>query len=727
MTAALDTPLSPSNPAPTLWSRLVPYIGMAVVAVLVWLPFSFKTTGLLEELGATEMLDNGAQLFFITPYATDLGQVRSRPLQWFPTALAHALDSNSYIVYNLFIVLFTLGKMVATYWLILKFLPGKKLLAFLTGVLFVLYPADTGLFSIRIIHGHFSVMAYLFAVYFLIQFWEHQGRKRGLALLGMVVALMFTVWQYQIALAACFITPVVLLYFTRPTKRFFIAAGTWYVTLALLLVYSLWAASQSTTSSYEGALLPSGISVESIGQMVYALLIGYLRQIVAWGSAVGKLSYLAYYGVYVLAGVVIVAFVGWWIIRQQRRGTSPLAVSGWRYAILWLGGVAFFAVGVATFIPIPSRQLQEYRIYLLALLGSAWVLVLSLYLISRLVRRYQNALFITLTLPFIGLALVNAMQQQQYYTNFSLEQQSLVQQVVAQVPAYKPGTQIVLLDEAGLMDRLYVYYFGIYWRTALRYIYNDHALDAYYCPPEGGTIALSAACTLETADVRVSNYEPWSLAVTTPVDSTVSYRNAILFRTTFDRQVQLITAEEARTDYNIEGYDPQPLIVQADPPYRVTTLFSCNPALSCYRPPPPVTSLDLDLQQEIGMGWRGAEPAANGNGVFQWSTKRVTSVEVNLNPDHDYQLTFKALAWIVDDATMDGLKLAVNGHDIPLTFSPDESSGRIYSAVIPRTALADQTISTVLVFTLDHISPVPTAPDVKLGFALNWLRIRLVS
>ena len=727
MPPALDTPISETPPHQTpLWSRLIPYLGMLAIAVLVWLPFSFKTTGLLEELGATEMLDSGAQLFFITPYANDLGQVRSRPLQWFPTAVAHALDSNSYIAYNAFIVLFTVGKMMAVYWLILKFLPGKKLLAFITGVLFVLYPADTGLFSIRIIHGHFSVMAYLFAVYFLIRLWETQGSKRWLALAGMAIAMAFTVWQYQIALAACVVTPIVLLYFTRPNKRFFITAGAWYGTLALLLVYSLWAAKQSTTSSYEGALLPDGITLQAIGQMVYALAVSFGRQISGWVRAFNKLDYLTYYGVYVLAGLIIVAVVGWWLTRQRRENPSP-AVSWQRYVVLWLGGVVFFAVGVATFIPIPSRQLQEFRIYLLALLGSAWVLALSLYLISRLARQYANALFVALTLPFAGLALMNAMQQQQYYTNYSLEQQSIVQQVIAQVPAYKPGTQIVLLDEGALLDDLYVYYYGIYWRTALRYIYSDRGLNAYYCPPDGGTSALSAACTLETTDVQVSNYEPWSLAITTPVDSIVSYSNTLLFRTTPDRQVHLLTAEEARTGYNIEGYDPQSLIVQAEPPYRATTLFSCSPALSCYRPAPPVSSLDLDLTQEIGSGWRDAEPKPDGKGIFRWTTKPVTSIEINLNTDRDLRLEFHVLAWIVDDATMDALKLTVNGDNLPLTVTRDENGGRLYSTVIPRDTLAKQSTSTMLVFTLDRLADAPDAVNVQLGFALDGLRVRPVD
>jgi len=80
---------------------------------------------------------------------------------------------------------------------------------------------------------------------------------------------------------------------------------------------------------------------------------------------------------------------------------------------------------------------------------------------------------------------------------------------------------------------------------------------------------------------------------------------------------------------------------------------------------------------------------------------------------------------MVDDTTMDDLKLLVNEDALPLTVTRDESGGRLYSTVIPRDTLAKQGAATAIVLTLDHISPVPDAPaNVRLGFALDGLHIR---
>ncbi|MCA0457744.1 MAG: hypothetical protein LCI00_27510 [Chloroflexi bacterium] len=724
MTTAFET--SEHRNQPRWWSRLLPYAGMLVIALLLWLPFGFKTTGLIEEVGINEVLDNGIQLFFITPDSL-LALVRTRPLQIFPFALAYTIDPNSYFGYNLLMFLFLFGKMVVTYWLVLKFLPGKKTLAFVTGVLFAIYPADSGLFAFRVIAAHFAVVSYLFAVYFMLAFWEQHRWRQWLALLGMAAALMFSIWQYQIALAACLVTPIVLLYFTRPNKRFFVTAGAWYGIIALLLAYAFWALGQSATTSHEADMLPSSITPDSIGQMLYALGIGYQRQFTGWTAALGKLPYLTYYGGYIAAGLLVIVLVGYGLLRQRRHESGENTVPAWRYAVLWLGGIAFFAVGVATFIPIPSRQLQNFRIYLVAMLGSAWVLALTLYFLSRFARRYRDVLFIVLALPFIGLALLNAMQQQQMYVNYSLQQQNILQQVIAQAPQITPDTVMVIDDNAGLMNNENVFYYGTYWSTLIRYLYKNPTMRVFYCPPEGGTIVPAGACQFEPSFLIASIITPDGTGAAPRTDITIPYDKLLIFRTEADGRTALLTTEAVQARWQISGYNPDALITQGDPPYRATTLFSCEPALSCYRPAPPVSALDLDLRQEIGTHWRSFEQAAHDDNVFRWSTHPQATINLNLNTDRDLRLEFHVLAWVVDDMTMDGLTLSVNGDELPLTVTRDEGGGRLYSTVIPQATLAKQGESSVIRLTLDHVAEIPGAVDVRLGFALDGLRIRPVD
>ncbi len=563
--------------------RLVPYIGMFLLALLLWLPFGFKATGLIEELGINELLDKGEQLFFVTP-SSPMSFVRTRPLQMFTFALAYALDHDSYRFYNILMMLFLFGKMVVVYGLVQQFLPGKKLLAFVMGVLFALYPSDTGLFALRTIHIHCATLAYLIAVYLLIEFGKRQGRKGWMALIGAIIFLIFSLWQYQIALVAAVLTPFLLLYFTRPNRRFWIGTGIWYAAMVAVLLYALWANGQSTVTSYEGSLLPlAQLNVDGFVLMLKALGVGYQRQVISWAGIFNKLPSLGLYGVYVLIGMVISAGIGGYLIWRQRTEADNQPISWRRYGLLLVGAIAWFAIGVATYLPIPTHRFQDFRIYLLSILGSALVLTLTLYLISLLMKRYRETVFVIFTLPFIGLALLNAFTQQQYYVDYSLIQQHILQQVVAQAPQIKPGTSVVILDSANAFKDDYILYYGVYWQTILRYIYDDSNMVGIYCQGDGSGIFTSKNCQASKNELQVHLDNTTSLTLDPPRDLTVPYDQMLLFTTEPGWRLKLLSAEEAAATFNISGYDPQAHIIDGALPYRTTTMFSCDPALTCYR------------------------------------------------------------------------------------------------------------------------------------------------
>ncbi len=563
--------------------QFIPYIGMFLLALLMWLPFGFKSTGLIEELGINELLDKGEQLFFVTP-TSPMSFVRTRPLQMFTFSLAYALDHNSYLFYNILMMLFLFGKMVIAYWLVQQFLPGKKVLAFVTGVLFALYPSDTGLFALRTIHIHCATLAYLIAVYLLVQFSKQQGRKSGLALIGAVSFLIFSLWQYQIALVAAIVTPLLMLYFMRLNRRFWIGTGVWYVSMLAVLLYALWANGQSTVTSYEGSLLPlAQLNLDGFIYMLKALAIGYQRQVNGWATIFNRVQDLRLYGTYILAGLAISAGIGAYLTWQQRTENNQQPVSWRRYALLFVGAMAWFAIGVATYLPIPSHRFQDFRIYLLSIFGSAFLLTLILYLLSRLFKRYRETVFVLFTLPFIALALLNAFHEQQYYADYSLIQQRILQQVVAQAPKIKPGTPVVILDSAGAFKDDYILFHGVYWQTILRYIYNDANMVGIYCTGDGSGILMSQNCQVSENELQVHLDNTTSLTLDPPRDLTVPYDQMLLFTTEPGWHIKLLSAGEADAAFTINGYDPQAHIINGAMPYRTTTLFSCDPALDCYR------------------------------------------------------------------------------------------------------------------------------------------------
>lgn len=728
MTAAVTVLTPEAKPANIkgVIAKFIPYIGMFLLALLLWLPFGFKPTGLYEEWLLNNISETEQPPFFIIPSSPSLELVSSRPLQMFFFAASYALDPNSHLYYNVFQMLFFFGKMVVVYWLVLQFLPGHKLLAFIVGLLYILYPADTGPFTLRTVHIHSATLAYLLAVYLLIQFRKQRESINWLALLAASFFLIMSLWQYQVALAAAAITPLVMLYFARPNRRFLLGSGVWYAALTFVVVYTFWANSQSSAQTYEGARL-TGLSFtgDDFRSMWDALMLSYQRQFTGWSNIFVKLGYVSIYGQYLLAGLGVAVGIGGWLLYQERDKVAP-QVSWQRYSLLFVAGVLLFAIGMAVYLPIPTYRFQEFRIYYLATLGSAIVLTLGLYFISCILGRYRKIGFLLLALPFVGLTLLNAFEMHQRYVNFSLEQQNILQQTVAQAPQIKPDTFILILDNTTdkRLNNENMFLYGTILPTALYYVYDNRNMDAQYCPAEGST-EMGTSCQFDTDALHITNYQSYSgVYLESSAKVIVPYERLLLFTYEDDEQVKLLSSEEAAARFKISGYDPQTRIVGSILPYRAQTLFSCIPALSCYQTPPlvPRSTFDLPTSGEIGSGWREAEFDGE-NGVFRWSINRLSTIDVDLSDSTDLLLEFD-VNHSMGEAVLDSLKLSVNGQNIPLTFTSTESGGRLYHAVIPRNVLAGQPPRTQLVFTIDSLVSVLGAPDLRLGFALHWLRIR---
>ncbi|MEP6987460.1 MAG: hypothetical protein ABI970_17785, partial [Chloroflexota bacterium] len=326
-------------------------------------------------------------------------------------------------------------------------------------------------------------------------------------------------------------------------------------------------------------------------------------------------------------------------------------------------------------------------------------------------------IFVGLALPFIGLGFLSAFQQHQYYVNASLDQQSILQQIGQQAPQLKPDTNIVLLDRAGTLSKTYVFYKGTYLEASLRYLYKDKTLIAGNCPFYGVT-AQSKNCQFETTALKITRLND---------TITVPYDHMLLFSNELDGQLKLLTAAEVPAEYHLTGYDPMSRIVGQTLPYRMTTLFSCDPALSCYHEIPNAlngaasTTFDLSQADDIGFGWRETEFDEYGD-FFHWSVNSMPWVDVNLTDAVDLSLEFRIEHWL-NIKVIDSLTLTVNGQDIPLTYTTRKSGGRLYHATIPHGISAGQPIRQ-LIFKTDAPSTVQAAAGTKLGFTLYDLHVR---
>jgi len=697
----------------------IPYVGMFLLALLLWLPFSFRTTGLVEEWGITTLLDTAPAQFFITPLSPSLGSHRMRPFEVFFHAAAHALDPDSFLFYNVFAMLFVFGKMAATYWLMLQFLPRRRLLAFITAVVFVLYPADTGLFTFRSIHIHAAVCAYLLATCLLVRSVRNRSGLGRLSLGAAGVVLIFGLMVYQVALPLAVLTPLAMLAFVSASdRRWRVATIVWYGALAVPVLYAVWALNQSSAGTYEIGLFNARppLSSSPTREMAAAILLALKRQVTGWGTAWMNLGLYPQLRSAAAWGMLLVAGIGGWLLWVDRRGPAPSPISIRRYLVMLAAAIAVVVIGMAVFLPLPSHRFQDFRTYFLSMLGSALALALVMWWLTRRLPVHRDVAFLALSMPFVGLGLTFSLHQHQYYVNYSLAQQQVLQETVAVAPQLAPGSVVVFIDRTGLIHDPYMFLYGFHLREALQYLYRDPTLDAGYCPPGAGmfgTMCQFDKTSLHFTRVR-GGYE---------TDVTVPYERLVILSGDEDNHFTLLSPEDLAASYGATGYDPHARIPGTSRTARAGTLFSCEPALACYREPTGmVSTYDLPPEGPIGRGWRIAESDGLG-GTVRWSLKLASTIVVPLASDADLEVEFKVKSW-VEDSVVDSLQLFVNDTEIPLSQKPAMPAGRIFRGVLPRNVLARSAAGAKLVFRVSHLAAAPTAPDVMLGIALNWLTIR---
>ena len=96
------------------------------------------------------------------------------------------------------------GKMILLYGILRK-LKIAPLFAFMTTLLFQVYPVNSGLMSLRSFPHTFSMLALLASVYLAL---DYRDKPSRLGLLGVSLALLLNVASYEIAYVIIFVVPI---------------------------------------------------------------------------------------------------------------------------------------------------------------------------------------------------------------------------------------------------------------------------------------------------------------------------------------------------------------------------------------------------------------------------------------------------------------------------------------------------------------------------------------
>ena len=453
--------------------------GCFFVVFVLYLPFGFDSSGQWEEWIIHGYTEGGTLSFYVT-------EAVSRPWVMVPHTLAYLISSESFIGYHLVNFLQYAGRMALLY-VILRQLGVLPLYAFLTTILFMVYPVNDALMTLRRLPKNFSVLTLLLSA---ALFLDYCRNPRRLTLLGIWLGLLFSVNSNETGYAVILIVPLLLwLRDRRFTWRNLNLSAIWYVVPAFKLA-SVVLLLATGRDFYQSGLLGAGADAREptatvIDTIVEVLGIVYPQTFVGgWQEALATL----FANLWWLPTMIILAGVGI-IAKFFIRKTVDERLPSVRQICLSLAaGLLLIIAAVGVLMWVPLYRNDPWRMYLLVPIGaaiSAFSLVLLLASPIRDAVRHKGtvaAICMLLTAPAVSRLFL----QHNGFVDSAESKARILYQVLEIVPELERNTQLVIVtefDNAELRER------GIQellrndmLNSAMHALYQEGAPEyAYFC------------------------------------------------------------------------------------------------------------------------------------------------------------------------------------------------------------------------------------------------------
>lgn len=447
--------------------RILPVACLIVLALILFVPFGTRNLPLVEEWMLIEGGNQDGGLFY-TPVGHE-----SRPLQSSLYYIAYLLDPVGFTGFPLMLAALFLLKGIVIWGLMRRLVPQYRELAFLTAVLYLVMPADQGVFITRPINIHGASLLYFVALYCLLTAVNAKTRLLPVVF-GMMVALAASLLMYDAGYPLALLSPAILLIAPRGTPargRFVVVAWTSVVFLCVLFKWILVAGS---AAAYQQMVFDSPTVLNAL----YPVALSIVRHfMVGWLEAIPLLpSSFAYL---VLAGISGVGAI--WVLSTL----FPARIPAYRLAVqrllpLFMLGVAILVLGVAAHI-VSIYRYSDWRMYYYASLGGAMSVAVAVMLVRS---RYGQRFALIVTGALIVLGVVHALHQQAAFVEDSDAARALLNDTRSQLASVAPGTTIVYLNypPGGTLHRDMFYHHG-YLVSALRVVNPGYQglREAYVC------------------------------------------------------------------------------------------------------------------------------------------------------------------------------------------------------------------------------------------------------
>ena len=537
-------------------ASFIPLLVFAGLALLLYLPFGFDSPPQRERWELAWYAESG-----ITAFSAEY---RIRPLIRLPSALALAIDRESFVGFNwVQCVLYALN-MSLLYGVIRK-LGARPLVAFLMAVLFFVYPVNDALTSLRNLTPTTGLMLLLLASWLAL---EYLQKPRRLTLTGMLLALLLNVESYEAGLALIVALPCFLWLWRGDIKwrkfnlmLLFISASALKVGHTILNFTTDRAFYQDEIldpTSGLGARLAEQNTLYSFGRVMSELYADTFAGgwVEAWQS-LGANQWL-------LPTFLAMLAVGAAALYISRDGGQPLTDR--KMLLAMLGGIIWIvpAAGVLAWVPAYNLDIGRRLAYYTPVGAAVAAFCLLLLLTRRLsTQGLRDGAIIALCLLLMLPALSRLFVQHDYFTRGSRQKAAILYQILEKAPRPYPGTHLVMmtgLDTSELQDaQIRELHNGTVFSSALRLLYQEHApASTYFCPWDDD-------CSSSFGNAI--RFDPEAPGVT--------LRDTLVLELRRDLVVELVEDPLTRYGWDVAiDYDPSQLYAAAAPlPPRAHTML----------------------------------------------------------------------------------------------------------------------------------------------------------
>ena len=540
---------------------LVVIVGFLVLIFLLFIPAGFDSIGHWEAWPFQAYLEGRPSKAGI--------ELVSRFWVLVPHTLAMHINRGSFAGYHILNLLMFWGQLIFLYGIFRK-LKVAPLFAFLTVILFLVYPVNSGLMSLRSFLMTFSKLSLLAAVYLALEIRNNPSR---LNLLGVFLVLLFNVGSYEIAYAVIVVIPI-LWWWRNPRLTWTNVNLTviWYLAPMIKVVYLLLLELSDRlyygTYILNNATWSEGFSSDAVSH--YLEIVGNAFRntfVLGWQEAFGALSQ----GSWIVPTTVMLTLTGTiaaFLVYDRNKMVYP---SRQQLAVAFISGMLFImpAIGVLMWLEKYNRDL--WRMYVYAPVGAA-IAVSSLILLLALLfknLRIRRAFVVGLHLLIVLPALARLHNQQAYYVDSANAKAKILLQIVEQAPAFEPHAQLIMMTEmsGSELRRKGVDELRTNMLDGAAYILYGEArpLAAYLC-------VLGRSCSKDDIDISRGHLE-----------DTTDFSDIVLFRLHDDLSVELLRelpSELGGSDN--DTYNPDHLIDTSAPipPRALTMLASARRAFA---------------------------------------------------------------------------------------------------------------------------------------------------